>query len=167
MVTDLYRVTRDFPQVELYGLTSQIRRSAVSIPSNIAEGYGRNSQRDYIRFLQIANGSLFELQTQLEIGSHLGFVSNHDFEKLTEKTREIEEMGSGLKVWNKLVLRGMIDDRGLFQTFKPDPISVPLCLLQWSRVPCQSSKYFWVLSGAFLEGETSIYSPLICSSVAC
>ncbi len=92
MVTDFYRVTRDFPQEELYGLTSQIRRSAVSIPSNIAEGYGRNSQKDYIRFLQIANGSLFELQTQLEIASHLGFVSNPDFEELTEKTREIERM---------------------------------------------------------------------------
>ena len=92
MVNDFYRVTRDFPHEELYGLTSQIRRSAVSIPSNIAEGYGRNSQKDYIRFLQIANGSLFELQTQLEIASHLGFVSNHDFEKLSEKTREIERM---------------------------------------------------------------------------
>ena len=92
MVTDFYKMTRDFPHEELYGLTSQIRRSAVSIPSNIAEGYGRNSQKDYTRFLQIANGSLFELQTQLEIGSHLGFVSNHDFEKQTEKTREIELM---------------------------------------------------------------------------
>ena len=96
MVTDFYRVTRDFPKDELYGLTSQIRRSAVSIPSNIAEGYGRNSPKDYIRFLQIANGSLFELQTQLEIGFNLGFVSNHDFEKLSENTREIERMLSSL-----------------------------------------------------------------------
>ena len=64
LVTDVYRVTRVFPKNEQYGLTSQLRRCAVSIPSNIAEGYGRRASNDYLRFLSIANGSLFELQTQ-------------------------------------------------------------------------------------------------------
>jgi len=61
LVTEVYRKTKTFPREEVYGLTSQVRRSAVSIPSNIAEGYGRNSTSDYIRFLQIASGSLYEL----------------------------------------------------------------------------------------------------------
>lgn len=67
LVTDVYLITKPLPKEELYGLTSQIRKSSVSVPSNIAEGYGRNSTNDYIRFLQIASGSLYELQTQLEI----------------------------------------------------------------------------------------------------
>lgn len=65
LVTDVYLITKPLPKEELYGLTSQIRKSSVSVPSNIAEGYGRNSTNDYIRFLQIASGSLYELQTQL------------------------------------------------------------------------------------------------------
>ena len=64
LVTALYAITKDFPKEELYGLTAQIRRSAVSVPSNIAEGYGRKSTLEYIRFLQIACGSLYELQIQ-------------------------------------------------------------------------------------------------------
>ena len=63
LVKDIYLVSQAFPKEEVYGLTSQIRKCAVSIPSNIAEGYGRNSTGDYKRFLQIANGSLYELQT--------------------------------------------------------------------------------------------------------
>jgi len=96
LVTEVYSITRLFPKEELYGLASQIRRSAVSIPSNIAEGYGRYSTNDYTRFLQIAIGSLYELQTQLEICLNLGYLSKDTFEKIYEQSREIERMLSSL-----------------------------------------------------------------------
>lgn len=70
-----YQLTKYFPQSELYGLTSQIRRASVSVPSNIAEGYGRISKQEYIRFLQIALGSLRELDTQLIIAKEVDLVS--------------------------------------------------------------------------------------------
>jgi four helix bundle protein len=73
LVTEIYGNTRSFPAEELYGLTSQIRRCAVSIPAKLAEGYGRNSTQDYVRFLRIASGSLYELQTLLEIACNLTF----------------------------------------------------------------------------------------------
>ncbi len=71
----VYITTRDFPGEERFGLTSQLRRAAVSIPSNIAEGWGRGSKLDYLRFLRIARGSLFEVQTQLLIANRVGFLS--------------------------------------------------------------------------------------------
>lgn len=96
LITEIYSITRLLPKEELYGLVSQIRRSAVSIPSNIAEGYGRYSTNDYTRFLQIAIGSLYELQTQLEICLNLGYLSKDTFEKVYEQSREIERMLSSL-----------------------------------------------------------------------
>ena len=96
LVSDVYLITRTFPKEEVYGLVSQIRRSAVSIPSNIAEGYGRNSTNDYIRFLQIASGALYELQTQLEISMKLGYLLRDGFERVYEQSREIERMLSSL-----------------------------------------------------------------------
>ena len=92
LVTKVYRKTKILPREELYGLVAQIRRSSVSIPSNIAEGYGRNSTNDYLRFLQIASGSLYELQTQLEICLNLEYLSKEDFESIDEQSREIERM---------------------------------------------------------------------------
>ena len=71
MVTRIYALTRDFPQNEKFGLVSQINRSAVSIPSNIAEGAGRNSDKEFVYFLAIAHGSSFELETQLIISRNL------------------------------------------------------------------------------------------------
>ena len=92
LVLAVYEITKKFPQEELYGLTAQIRKSAVSIPSNIAEGHGRKSTKDYVRFLYIAVGSLFELQTQLEIGSNLKYVTRDKFDLAYESSREIERM---------------------------------------------------------------------------
>ena len=96
MVQDVYRLTKDFPKEEMYGITSQIRKSSVSIPSNIAEGYGRRSTQDYVRFLKISNGSLYELQTQLEIALQLKFMCKIDFDLIYEASREIERMLASL-----------------------------------------------------------------------
>lgn len=92
LVNKVYKSSAVFPDVEKYALTSQIRRSVVSIPSNMAEGYGRNSIGDYLRFLNIAMGSLFELQTQLEIALNQAYVRKEMFDILYEDTREIERM---------------------------------------------------------------------------
>lgn len=85
-------------------MTSQIRRSTISIPSNIAEGYGRKSTDDYLRFLQIAISSLYEMQTQLEISLNLKYLSMNNYEKAYELSREIERMLSSLirKIKNKV-----------------------------------------------------------------
>lgn len=92
LVTEIYNEVKIFPLDELYALTSQIKRSATSIPSNIAEGYGREGKKDYLRFLNIALSSVFELQTQIEIAYNLKFLNEHNFNKLYENTREIERM---------------------------------------------------------------------------
>jgi four helix bundle protein len=92
LVTEIYKATKSFPADELYTLTSQLRRCAISIPSNIAEGYGRNSTLDYKRFLQIATGSLFELQTQIEIAVNLKYLAAEKFEALFNAAKEIEYM---------------------------------------------------------------------------
>jgi four helix bundle protein len=86
----VYQITFSFPKDEIYGLTSQIRRSAVSIPSNIAEGRGRNSNKEFIRFLQISLGSLYELQTQLELAIAFNYVNNID--TINKLSFEIEKM---------------------------------------------------------------------------
>lgn len=93
-VTEIYGITKGFPDEEKFGLVSQLRRSAISIPSNISEGYGRNSSNDFIRFLNIAMGSLFEVQTQIEIAQNLQYINMEKFETLFEKSREIERMMS-------------------------------------------------------------------------
>jgi len=96
LVLKLYTETKVWPKEEVYGLTSQIRRSAVSIPSNIAEGYGRNSTGDYIRFLQIASGSLYEFQTQLEISFQLAYLNEEKYVEINSLSVEIEKMLSSL-----------------------------------------------------------------------
>ena len=96
LVTKVYAATKKYPDSERYGLTSQTQRSAVSIPSNIAEGYGRNSTSDYIRFLRIASGSVYELQTQLEIAVNLRYISHEVFVGLHDASMEIGKMLSAL-----------------------------------------------------------------------
>lgn len=96
LVTEIYRYIKKYPQEELYALTSQIRRSAVSIPSNIAEGYGRKSTGDYSRFLQISIGSLYELETQLEISKNLNYLSLENFNNLSAYCVELSKMINAL-----------------------------------------------------------------------
>jgi four helix bundle protein len=85
LVTEIYTITKDFPKEEVYGITSQIRRSAVSIPSNIAEGAGRRSQKELIQFLYIALGSLSELETQIIISYNLSFITQEQKVNLDEQ----------------------------------------------------------------------------------
>ena len=91
-VSRVYCATKDFPDHEKYGLTNQLRRSSVSIPSNIAEGFGRRADKDFVRFLHISMGSLFELQTQLQIALQLRYICLDRYKKLYHNSREIERM---------------------------------------------------------------------------
>jgi four helix bundle protein len=92
LVTTIYKSTQSFPKEEIFGLTSQIRRCSISIPSNITEGYGRDSNMELVRFLNIAKGSLFELQTQIEIARNIEYLNEEDFKNLYNNTRELEIM---------------------------------------------------------------------------
>jgi len=96
LVTDVYRCTETFPKKEVYGLTSQLRRAAVSVPSNIAEGQGRLSTGEFRQFLGHARGSLHELQTQLVIAENLGYLQSAQKEKLLDTSTEVDRMLSGL-----------------------------------------------------------------------
>ncbi|MNX63029.1 hypothetical protein D3C86_940160 [compost metagenome] len=96
LVTKIYKATSTFPKEEMFGLTSQIRRSSVSIPSNIAEGSGRESNKDFSRFLYISLGSIFEMQTQLEIAKNIIYINEEEFNLLYEDSREIERMLASL-----------------------------------------------------------------------
>jgi len=97
LVVDVYEITQRFPQEEQFGLTSQILRCAVSIPSNIAEGHGRGSNKELIRFLNIARGSVFELDTQLEIARQVRLLSRDQFDYLGKLLDEISRLLSGLQ----------------------------------------------------------------------
>lgn len=92
MVTLVYKLIKVFPEDEKFGLTSQIKRSSVSVSSNIAEGYGRKYTKDYTRFLQIARGSLFEMQTQLQIAVNLNFIEEIELEDIKSLSVEVEKM---------------------------------------------------------------------------
>jgi four helix bundle protein len=96
LVEAVYRTTNDFPKAEIYGLTSQIRRAAVSVPSNIAEGQGRNSTRDFLHFLSVAQGSLMEVETQITIAKRLDYINEQCERDLLESTAEIGRLLNGL-----------------------------------------------------------------------
>ena len=96
LVHATYEISRLFPKEEIYGLTSQIRRAVVSIPSNIAEGEGRKSDKEFHRFLGIAHGSLREVETQLLIAERLGFVSKNQITDVLELATEIGRIIQGL-----------------------------------------------------------------------
>jgi four helix bundle protein len=92
----VYLATKGFPKEELFGLTSQMRRAAVSIPSNIAEGQSRNSTGEFLQFLGIARGSLAELETQIELARRLGYLTPQQAEALLAECTEIGKTLSGL-----------------------------------------------------------------------
>jgi four helix bundle protein len=96
LVRLVYPLTRKWPAEELYGLTSQLRRSCISIPSNIAEGYGRRSDKELARFLQIANGSLMEAETQLLLARDLGYLPKPELDTCLSAASELGRVINGL-----------------------------------------------------------------------
>jgi four helix bundle protein len=95
LVVNVYHATASFPNKEIYGLTGQIRRAAVSIPSNVAEGAARKSKKEFLQFLRISQGSLSELDTQIEMAKRLGFLSEEDWSVLDQIMERIDKMLSG------------------------------------------------------------------------
>ena len=96
LVRDVYRSVNDFPQDEKYGLNSQIKRCVISIPSNIAEGSGRNTNKDFVKFLYISLGSSYELETQLILAHDFKFINQSAFATSMESIEEIQKMLRGL-----------------------------------------------------------------------
>ena len=92
LACEAYAVTGRLPKEEMYALGDQIRRSAISVPSNIAEGYGRNSTRDCVRFLSIARGSRYELETQLLLCVRLGYIAESDIERAIQLGTEVAKI---------------------------------------------------------------------------
>jgi four helix bundle protein len=97
LAKEIYTITKFFPVEEKYGLTSQINRSTISIPSNIAEGAGRSSNIDFNQFLNVALGSAFELETQLLLSNEFNFITKEQTQLLTEKVCKVQKMINGLK----------------------------------------------------------------------
>ena len=99
-MTEIYRVTADFPKAELYGLVSQLRRAAVSVPSNLAEGYGRNSKNEFHHFVGQARGSLAEVETQIEIARNLGYINAEKCSELLARVAAVGRVVTGLRAWS-------------------------------------------------------------------
>ena len=96
MVTEIYRLTKPFPKEELFGLTGQLRRAAVSVPANIAEGQGRLSEREFRQFLGNARGSLSEMETHILIARNLGYLDEESTEHLLDASAEVGRILNGL-----------------------------------------------------------------------
>jgi four helix bundle protein len=100
LVAEIYEATKCFPSDEMYGLRSQLRRAAVSVPSNLAEGHGRNNTGEFHQFIGQARGSLCEVETQLEIAKMLGFLNKSVADELQRKVGAIGRMLTGLRTWS-------------------------------------------------------------------
>jgi len=96
IAVDVYKVTKRFPSDERFGLTSQMRRSAASVPSNVAEGAARNSKKEFVNFLHISQGSLSELDTQLELAKRIEFIDETIWKTLDDKLTEEDKVLTGL-----------------------------------------------------------------------
>jgi four helix bundle protein len=130
---NIYRTTGKSPKEERYGLTSQARRSAVSVPSNIAEGYGRKTTADYIRFLYIAYGSLCELGTQIMLSGDLNYLKDGKLESLKTDLSEVERMLKALirSLENKHLAPGIIESLPL-KKLNPEPVTPWLFVRRWT-----------------------------------
>ena len=89
LVTAIYQITKTFPREELFGLVSQLRRAAVSVPSNIAEGYARGTDREKLHFLRISSGSMSEIETQVMLSLNLGYITQDSYEELSENVTSV------------------------------------------------------------------------------
>jgi len=96
-VRKIYLLTKSFPSSELYGIVSQMQRAAVSIPSNIAEGAGRDSNAEFSRFVSISEGSAYEIETQIIIAYEIEYITESEYNNLLHDVRELQRMLSGLK----------------------------------------------------------------------
>jgi four helix bundle protein len=96
MVTEVYKLTDSFPKREVYSLTDQIRRAAVSVPSNIAEGQAHHNNREFVHFLRHSSGSLAELETQLHIAERLGYADATSIEQILQRVNEVGRVLNGL-----------------------------------------------------------------------
>ncbi len=96
LIQKIYELTRSFPNIEIYGLTNQMRRAAISIPANISEGAARQTKKEFIQFLHMAQGSLSELDTHLEISEKLGYLKETNLEELSLLMNDIDKMLTGL-----------------------------------------------------------------------
>ena len=92
LTTEIYNYTKNFPDNEVYGITSQMRRCSISIPSNIAEGSGRKTDKEFVHFLSIANGSSYELQTQIIVSKNIGYISEEVKDSLITKLISVQKM---------------------------------------------------------------------------
>src|SRR5262249_48708389 len=97
LVEEVYRITKEFPKEELYGLCNQLRRAAVSIPSNIAEGRTRSHAKEYLRFLSMAQGSLAEVQTQIEIAGRLKYLKEAQVQSVAERAESLAKQLHALR----------------------------------------------------------------------
>jgi four helix bundle protein len=96
LITDIYALTKTFPMDERFGIVSQINRAVISIPSNIAEGWGRELSKNYLQFLRISRGSLMETETLILIAKNLDYINEKDFYQINEKIEEVGKILQGL-----------------------------------------------------------------------
>jgi four helix bundle protein len=108
LVTDVYTLTKTYPAEEKYSLISQMNRAAVSVPSNIAEGWGRESSKNYLQFLKISRGSLMELETLMVISKNLNFITTEVFNSISEQIEELSKILQGLinSIQQKVLITG-------------------------------------------------------------
>ena len=104
LVLEIYRITKDFPKEEIFGLTSQIRRASVSVTSNIAEGFSRNSYKEKLNFYSMSLGSLTEVQNQLLISRDIKYIANEDFKKIADQTVVTSKLINGLIKSTKTII---------------------------------------------------------------